>query len=76
MQGQIAAKYIKKNKKVMAVLLRHVEGDEILWTYDINHRLCEIDILLEKEETFNDVKSILSELKVLDINQHDMLLKF
>ena len=67
---------IKKNKKVMAVLLRHVEGDEILWTYDINHRLCEIDILLEKEETFNDVKSILSELKVLDINQHDMLLKF
>lgn len=66
---------IKKDRRVMSVLERHKEGDEILWTYDINQRVCEVDILLEKNEKQNIVKEIISKLQVVDTNGKNMLIK-
>ena len=65
---------IEQNEKVISVLHRHREKDTISWSYDINQRLCEIDMLFDKNEKLNERERILSELKVYNNKGKNMLL--
>lgn len=65
---------LRGDKRVISVLPRHKVGDSVNWTHDINQRLCEIDILLEKENVSQVQNEIFSKLKVFDENGKSMLL--
>lgn len=65
---------LKEDTRVISILPRHKEGDNVKWTYDINQRLCEIDILFEKQNASEVLEEIFTNLKVLDKNGKNMLL--
>lgn len=67
---------VTKDKRVVSVWMRHREGDHIDWSSDINHRLCEIDILAEKEEVADVMSRISSTIQVFDISGESMVLDY
>ncbi len=66
---------IERDERVVSILLRHHEGDIIEWTYDINQRLCEIDIMIEEETVEEIMNKIFFNLKVYDKNGKNMIIR-
>ena len=56
---------IKENEHVFSYLPRHTKGEVIDWTYDVNQRVAEIDVIAEdKQELISAIKEIQRTLKV------------
>lgn len=64
---------IEADPRVVSLLPRHKEGDAISWTYDLNHRLCEIDLLVKEGEIVSNLRWIYSTIKVYDVDGSNML---
>ena len=45
---------LAKDSEVVAYSLRHDVGDVVGWSYDVNQRFAEIDILCENENLLKD----------------------
>ena len=65
---------IKSQKGVFSLLLRHTEGANIDWTYDVNQRIAEIDMVADNTEELKQlILSVQSQLKVQDAAGEEMI---
>ncbi len=59
---------------IISVMQRYNVGDELSWTYNVNQRLAEIDILLDTSiELSETIRRIQSSYCIEDINGRDMI---
>ncbi len=64
---------IKNNENVVSYLERYTAGDTVGRTYNVNQRLCEIDIAEENTERLKElIMKIQDELTVTDADGNDM----
>ena len=62
--------------RVVSFLQRHDVGDTVEWTYNVNQRFAEIDILCENGESLHDtITWALQTIEVLDIDGNGMLMQ-
>ena len=72
----VGFKDVMDDESVVVCSLRAKEGEEIEWTYNVNQRLAEIDIMTnEFEMLLKKINEIQEKLTVLDENMHDMILE-
>lgn len=76
--GKIAAikglDWLKDDKRIHTVTLRHEVGDEVPWCYNVNQRLAEINILADNKTALIElINEIYSKLQVVDTDGKDML---
>lgn len=63
-----------QDKNIVSLLPRCSEGDKIDWTYNVNQRLAEIDILAENiDELVKSIERVQNTIKVFDENGNDMV---
>lgn len=66
--------WLKDDKRIHTVTLRHDVGDEVPWCYNVNQRLAEINILADNKTALIDlINEIYSKLQVKDAEGNDML---
>ena len=64
---------ITTREDVISYLPRCSVNDEILWTYNVNQRFAEIDVLSKNKEELKDtINEIQKALDIRDINNNDM----
>ena len=64
----------EKRADIISILSRAQERDKISWTYDVNQRLAEIDILSNNtDELIQLIQFIQNNLRVLDIDENNMI---
>ena len=65
---------IESNEKVFSISRRHLIGDVIEWTHDVNQRYGEFDIIAENMDDLKvQIKEIQGTLKVLDADGKEMI---
>ena len=65
---------IRKDKAVVSCLERLFSGENIAWSFDVNQRLAEIDMLADNDlEMEQAVHRILAYYRVLDVEGENML---
>lgn len=63
-----------QDKNIVSLLQRCSEGEKIDWTYNVNQRLAEIDILAENiDELVKSIERVQNTIKVFDENGNDMV---
>lgn len=67
---------LNNDKRIVSMLKRADIGDEIEWTYNVNQRLSEIDILCESESDLKEtLNKIQNSIEVYDENGKDMIFR-
>lgn len=65
---------IRNYKALVSYFERHIAGENIVWSFDVNQRLSEIDMLADNDlEMEHAVQRILGCYRVLDTDGKDML---
>lgn len=65
---------VENNPKVFSISKRHVIGDEITLSHDVNQRFGEIDIITDGFDDLKDqIRNIQKSLSILDENGNEML---
>ena len=65
---------IQSHPQIVAIAMRHDVGEEIGWTYDVNQRLCEIDIYADSYQALSDnIKYVQNTLDVQNADGTSMV---
>lgn len=68
---------VKNMKEVISYLPRYKEADVVEWSYNVNQRLCEIDILSDDTESLKDTLRLIEDtLKPFDQNLQNMMYEY
>lgn len=67
---------LDNDSRVYSLTMRHNIGDEVIWSYNVNQRLAEIDVLCSDKESLKAfIKETYKSIEILDESGNNMLYK-
>lgn len=72
--GQMSGFEADSDPEIVSLIPRCAVGDEILWSYDVNQRMAEVDIVCASTEKLKEkIGQVQDSLKVLSLDGRDMM---